>query len=178
MGDNMTKNKALKLALEAIDVYCPDHIHGLPKKHYITALREALAQPVQPEHHPQHSHTLTEMYAELHLYEEINQHYAKCNPGAANLRDWVAERMDKPQLEQEPVAYHYSFKNAWGDIKWHVAFDVPYTSVEVRPLFTSPKRPWVNLTDEEIEIIYAECSAWDKFEYERMLEAKLKELNT
>ena len=36
---------------------------------------------------------------------------------------------------------------------------------------------WVGLTDEEIETIYAECNVWDKFEYERMLEAKLKEKN-
>jgi len=43
----MTK-EALKLALEAIDVYCPDYMHGLPKKHYIAAIKEALAQPVQP----------------------------------------------------------------------------------------------------------------------------------
>jgi len=40
------------------------------------------------------------------------------------------------------------------------------------------KREWVGLTDEEIETIYAECNVWDKFEYERMLEAKLKEKNT
>jgi hypothetical protein len=39
------------------------------------------------------------------------------------------------------------------------------------------KREWVGLTYEEIEIIYAECNVWDKFEYERMLEAKLKEKN-
>ena len=38
--------------------------------------------------------------------------------------------------------------------------------------------PWVGLTDEEIETIYANCNVWDKFEYERMLEAKLKEKNT
>ena len=40
------------------------------------------------------------------------------------------------------------------------------------------KKEWVGLTDEEIETIYAECNVWDKFEYERMLEAKLKERNT
>ena len=39
-------------------------------------------------------------------------------------------------------------------------------------------KEWVGLTDEEIETIYAECNVWDKFEYERMLEAKLKERNT
>ena len=41
----------------------------------------------------------------------------------------------------------------------------------------APQRTWVGLTDEEIETIYAECNVWDKFEYERMLEAKLKEKN-
>ena len=40
------------------------------------------------------------------------------------------------------------------------------------------KSQWVGLTDEEIEIIYAECNVWDKFEYERMLETRLKEKNT
>ena len=40
------------------------------------------------------------------------------------------------------------------------------------------KSQWVGLTDEEIEIIYAECNVWDKFEYERMLETRLKDKNT
>ena len=47
------------------------------------------------------------------------------------------------------------------------------------PLYKDqPQRTWVGLTDEEIETIYAECNVWDKFEYERMLETKLKEKNT
>ena len=41
-----------------------------------------------------------------------------------------------------------------------------------------PQREFVGLTDEEIEIIYAECNVWDKFEYERMLETRLKDKNT
>ena len=45
-------------------------------------------------------------------------------------------------------------------------------------VYQAMPRTWVGLTDEEIEIIYAECNVWDKFEYERMLEAKLKEKNT
>jgi hypothetical protein len=39
------------------------------------------------------------------------------------------------------------------------------------------QREWVGLTDEEIETIYAKCNVWNKFEYERMLEAKLKAKN-
>ncbi len=41
----MMKNKALKMALEAIDVYSPDYMHGLPKEDYITAIIKALLQP-------------------------------------------------------------------------------------------------------------------------------------
>jgi len=55
----------------------------------------------------------------------------------------------------------------------------PDKMVFVRHQYDLPtKRTWVGLTDEEIETIYAECNVWDKFEYERMLEAKLKERNT
>ena len=37
---------------------------------------------------------------------------------------------------------------------------------------------WVGLTDEEIEEIYAACEEWGGLEYERAIEAKLKEKNT
>jgi hypothetical protein len=38
----MTKNIALKMALEAIEVYSPDYMHGLPKKSYVKAIKLAL----------------------------------------------------------------------------------------------------------------------------------------
>ena len=38
----MTKDIALKLALEAIEVYSPDYMHGLPKKNYVKAIKLAL----------------------------------------------------------------------------------------------------------------------------------------
>ena len=36
------------------------------------------------------------LLADLHLYEEITQYYAKCNPTPESLRDWVSERMYMP----------------------------------------------------------------------------------
>jgi coproporphyrinogen III oxidase-like Fe-S oxidoreductase len=39
--------KAAEMALDAIDVYGLDYMHGLPKKTYVKALRAALAQPEQ-----------------------------------------------------------------------------------------------------------------------------------
>ena len=40
-----------------------------------------------------------------------------------------------------------------------------------------PKREWQGLTDEEIKSIYDACDEWGGFEYERAIEAKLKEKN-
>ena len=42
--------------------------------------------------------------ADLHLYEEIAEHYAKCAISPEALRDWVAERANTlPQPVQEPT---------------------------------------------------------------------------
>ena len=88
--------------------------------------------------------------------------------------------------------------NAWADKyqneQWHKAAirfgeklasvgPVGYYEMDAKEwldwaMSTVKTRTWVGLTDEEIETIYAECNVWDKFEYERMLEAKLKERNT
>lgn len=43
----MVDREALKLALDAIETYSPDYMHGLPKKYYIKAIQKALAQPEQ-----------------------------------------------------------------------------------------------------------------------------------
>jgi hypothetical protein len=73
---------------------------------------------------------------------------------------------------QEPVAW------IWKDMRGQEIASLFEPRLNSVPLYTHPQRTWIGLTDEEIETIYANCSAWDKFEYERMLEAKLKELNT
>jgi hypothetical protein len=72
----------------------------------------------------------------------------------------LRDRLAKP--EQKPV----------------VLMDAPLL-LNGQPLYTTPpQRQWVGLTDEEIETIYANCSVWNKFEYERILEAKIREKNT
>ena len=46
---NETKvTQALRLALDAVEVYSPEYMHGLPKKHYVKAIREALEEFPQP----------------------------------------------------------------------------------------------------------------------------------
>ena len=124
------------------------------------------------EHHPKHSHTLQEMYAELHLYEEINEHYAKCNPGASNLRDWVAERMDKPQ----PVQPEHRDGFWCVDLTCNKCY-----GSEFRFKHATPQRPWVGLTDEDLKplsdkwrIVYG---GWVE-DFAKEIEAKLKERNS
>ena len=46
---NETKvTQALRLALDAIEVYSPEYMHGLPKKRYVKAIKEALEEYTQP----------------------------------------------------------------------------------------------------------------------------------
>lgn len=39
--------ETVKLALDAIQTYAPDYMHGLPKETYVKTLRAALAEPEQ-----------------------------------------------------------------------------------------------------------------------------------
>jgi len=45
----MTKDQALKMALEAIETYSPEYMHGLPKNIYIKSIKEALAQSTEDD---------------------------------------------------------------------------------------------------------------------------------
>jgi len=40
----MTNKEVMQMALDAIETYSPEYMHGLPKKDYVNALRMALAQ--------------------------------------------------------------------------------------------------------------------------------------
>jgi hypothetical protein len=112
-----TKDEALKLALEALESSdklingSGNHfgLEGAMDGYYsgcfdvdgnnkllneaITAIKEALAQPEQPA-------DLHNRLADLHLYEEIAEHYAKCAISPEALRDWVAERVNAQPEER------------------------------------------------------------------------------
>jgi len=62
-----------------------DLIHGLEDI-------DSESTPTKPFDEKKHKKLL----ADLHLYEEITQYYAKCNPTPESLRDWVSERMYMP----------------------------------------------------------------------------------
>ena len=96
----------------------------------------------------------------------------------AAYRDALFEKFEVAQPAQEPVAFICQSN-------LYMAEDVDeYCTATHIPLYTAPpQRPWVGLTDEEIDAIYWQhenhcgeykVSIWP---YERAIEAKLKEKN-
>ena len=89
----------------------------------------------------------------------------------------IASGTDITQPEQEPVA--------WQDPQYKTLIEPHKAHPDWIPLYTAPpNRKWVGLTDEEIDGIYkthhdqyGKCQTGG-FEYERTIEAKLKEKNT
>lgn len=85
------------------------------------------------------------------------------------------------QPAQEPVAY-WNFNSGFS----HCMIDQLNEAAKKNPapLYSAPlQRPWVDLTDKEIDVIYeqhhnqyGECES-PNFGYERAIEAKLKERN-
>ena len=128
-GIDMTKEEALKLALEALEGF---YEYGYDRREcfeHITAIKEALAQP-----------------------------------------------------EQEPVARVIDNGTPEGATEW-----IPFTN-RVEPLKTGdllyttpPQRPWVGLTNNELQPIADEYrilfGSWVE-DFARAIEAKLKEKNT
>ncbi len=177
----MTKDETLKLALEALErcvATCFDpyaHEQAMSwSEHFvnqtITAIKEALAQPEQ------------EPVGEIvdAIEGAFKCSFTKMLPVGTKLYTNPPQR-----TKQEPVAWINPKEllvmkgNAYAGAKnCRVNLGLEPEEGDV-PLYTEPQqRTWVNLTDKEIEIIYERCSVWDKFKYERMLEAKLREKNT
>ena len=155
----MTKDEALKLALDCLeDIFGKDKIDVGA----INALRQAIAEAEKQE-----SDDLTIAYM-AGLYDGKNK--------------------DAPQPKQEPVAWKLEsaqaiwFERTDPEAAWELPPDVTMT-----PLYTTPQRKWVGLTDEERDHfeglhLYAarnQVEAWIEgvpaFIY--AIEAKLREKN-
>ena len=149
----MTKDEALKLALEALEEaadaidswgsYASGYFqvkHDLEgdiskAKSAITAIKEVLAQP-------EHGWT-SERIA-----------------GIARLKDAQDKRLAQPSVsvEQEPVAWMYEVNNAHTCLDLFEPPDDAYDEGTLHPLYTTPpqRKP---LSDEQIILIVAECAA-------------------
>ena len=156
----MTKDEALKLALEAlkqIDEAMPFPVAKLAQ----AAIKEALAQP-------EHGWTP----------ERI--------AGMARLKEAQDKKLAQPK--REPVAWINSSEllvmkgNAYAGAKdWRVNLGLEPEDGDVGLYTTPPQRTWVGLTDEEIEAlakkhngIFYDCD----IDFARAIEAKLKAKNS
>lgn len=79
------------------------------------------------------------------------------------------------QPEQEPVAWFSPLGNLY-KTRFHATANGEQV---ITPLYTTPQRTWVGLTDEEIAkefYKFEAAGAW--YQFARAIEAKLKEKNT
>ena len=154
----MTKDEALELAIETLE-----NVQGNYGDYWtetITDLREALAQPEQ----------------EPDLAEAFRTELDKLSQRNYELR--MKNARLKAQLAQGPVASIYITPGGEREFDdWCHA--LPFGR---NLLFTSPpQREWVGLTHAELVEIYNRKNDWDttnSWEYEQVIEAKLKEKNT
>jgi hypothetical protein len=204
----MTKDEALKLALEAlkqIDEAMPFPVAKLAQ----AAIKEALAQPEQEPvidgNTSDGYHTFNELYEFRKAYN-----IALFNEWAANGKCFVHKSWRHNDgelcfgggwfivvavLPQGQISNHYEAKDwdlfhiqetekALFEFDGHTGADV---IERLKSYTTPPQRTWVGLTDEEIEVTEALkappvhpdfVDCDDWMEFARAIEAKLKEKNT
>ena len=165
----MTKDEALKLAAYGLEIILSsfekdgkfvmksmirnelfDEVNLLLRKS-----KKVSAKPMQPA-------DLHNRLADLHLYEEVAEHYAKCAISPEALRDWVAERVNT-QTDERNFCPRCGKRTA--DL------------TAIHTCTPPPQRQWVGLTDEERSDIAAQGHQRWK-EYAEAIEAKLKDKNT
>jgi hypothetical protein len=166
----MTKDEALRLALEALETLMIER--GSIYDQAITAIKEALAQP-----EPNYKKALevwldkTEWVQETVKPHELGMHRA----------DVLKQRIEATlaQPEQEPVAWIWEKEDGYTSIETHSLSDEDMKNVGVKimkPLYTTPpQRTWTGLTDKDrFELAKAQYG-WEDLLF--AAEAKLKEKN-
>ena len=117
-----------------------------------------------------------------YLKERIAEEWAMLDP-VDPLRRLLSDVIDVlSQPVQEPVAWIVEFENGEQELHWN---DSKAALGETQtPLYTTPQpRPWVGLTDEDIKKSYEDAykvaqGRQLEFAFARVVETKLKELNT
>jgi hypothetical protein len=91
----------------------------------------------------------------------------------------------KTPADGEPVAWLFQYKDRHEFVLCNKTVSFKEQVLGIEPLYTAPpKREWVGLTDEEMNELWVEyhgdgCIADGRIpEYEKAIEAKLKEKNT
>ena len=102
-------------------------------------------------------------------------HMRNLNIDDAKVRDWQEHLASQPAQQQDPVA------KVCHDLDGHIGWNPNLTELpaEGTELYTSPpaSKPWVSLTDEEINDLDPSEEIWGLNEVVRAAEAKLREKN-
>jgi hypothetical protein len=184
----MTKDEALKLALEALEGLfgTAEHFEGggvavwrlggsAEPKQAITAIKEALAQPEQDNTYTYASSLATTIWQKHYMKESPKFALLDTTQGVLTQIDNMTCGLvrEKPaQPEQEPVAWRYR-----GNL--HEFDPSDWAEGSVTPLYTTPpQRTWVGLTDEERKEIWWSCEQQTPTTFVKAIEAKLREKNT
>ena len=177
-GETMTKDEALKLALEAlkqIDEAMPFPVAKLAQ----ASIKKALAQPEQEfvaweQFYPDIGKPQIEVL-KLALEALEADELDMVDDGSGNMvfrKEQAITAMEKllAQPEQEPLAWIST-----GPARMiHWTADKPAYGDDWVPLYTTPpQRTWVGLTEDEA---FA-CKGRDYFETYKAIEAKLKDKN-
>ena len=197
----MTKDEALKMALEAlkqIDEAMPFPVAKLAQK----AIREALAQPEQEPvvwmYQDKTSHAVKfqrhmsnfvdhSKTSEIPLYSEpLANHELQCVCGAVWCGDEMVHLPNKipPQPEQEPVAWANlnALSEQINSVNCGTVYRLPSEAEKRQPLYTTPppRKPWAGLTEQEHTDIAVECGCMssDWVFYGATVERLLKEKNS
>jgi len=145
----MNKDKALRLALEALENSWtePNNEQYEIEKNAITAIKEALETKDEP--------VAWGMEKDGVILDVISPDEHDREEGSYTVPLYTSPQI---KTKNEPVP--------WEQFHEHMA----------GPNYVAPKRTWVGLTDEEIESIYMETMNFQQ--NARRIEAKLKERNT
>ena len=187
------QTEALKLALEALEEIS-SHYMSLPKKGCmaLAAIEEALAeQPAQEEGCQCPACEVKPHASDCAVHNEPAYQKGLCDCGAQQWNAGVPSlypepepgvsikaAYEQPAQQQEPVAWIDEFGNVF---PLGAQRGPKYLNEPMKPLYTSPpaSKPWVGLTDKEIEQVCVPLGAamLSFTEVARAIEAKLKEKN-
>jgi len=198
----MTDKEVIQMALDALNNFDKGN-HGMRwQAPVIKALRAALAQPkpaecdggqcgiggyckqcpkTQPEHPDAQGSPCPEFWNWLPKAYGQTESFSKYNMEVAYLAGKQSQPEPEPVavvgLDMSEVNVYYGSQYCGKKQETKIAVFLKDVLIGTRLYTAPPQREWVGLTDEEIESIYA-ASKDVNYEYERSIEAKLKEKNT
>jgi hypothetical protein len=161
-------------ALENVRQYDSENLYGLDDE--IIALRQAIEQAENNQFKPdwdamavmveEQQRMASQIATTTHVLKTVNSAAMKLTSDLCRMEVDDDDRVSRDRVMERIV-------------QWRNEWDKAMPNNTSTPLYTAPpKREWVGLTDEEIELAIKDCKTTNTYKYFRAIEAKLKEKNT